>query len=126
MALATILIPYVLDTSKTKSDRSWHSFHEIVSLMLSYTLLSLNYVNEEQNFTVGYVIVAIIISYIAFCILLELCRTFVGLKLKLKRFCIMRQYKKTRLELQSNLKANHATKFLKMKQMRKDFSSDES
>ena len=99
MSIVTFIAEYALEASQSPSERRWVNFHEYVILMTCYAIFSLNLVDEKKNFTIGYVTIAIILSYMTFCILVEILTSLLGLKLKVRIFCVKRRFKKARKKL---------------------------
>ena len=79
-------------------------------LHVSYYFLSFNMIDVETNFAVGYILIAAIGSYMLVYLVVIIFRSFLAIKLKLKKFCARRYQLSQRKELKSYLKTKHGAK----------------
>ena len=75
---------YQVEAYEQASVRREQSLNEIVILISAYFFWVFNMVNEEQNFTLGYIAVGFILAYLAIGILIMIFQTITGIVKKLR------------------------------------------
>ena len=103
----SLITAYVFKTLNYPEQRRQKVFHEAILFITSYLFAVLNIVSVEQNFSIGYVLVIFLISYIALCLIIYIWNTIVQIKFKCRKRYLKKAYTSARRYHQNNLRMHH-------------------
>ena len=91
-----VLLPYWLNSYKSREERKQHSESELVILSIASCFLIFNVVSVDSNYIMGYLAIGIVSAYVGIALILVIILTIRQVRRKLKTWHAKRAYRKTR------------------------------
>mmetsp|Transcript_6439 Transcript_6439/g.8626 ORF Transcript_6439/g.8626 Transcript_6439/m.8626 type:complete len:211 (+) Transcript_6439:2053-2685(+) len=117
--MLTFLITYLTGSLADSYERRLQTFSGMTILLTSNCFLAFNIVSVEHNFSLGYTTVGIVALYVFICGILILRKVVIFLQASLRMWMVKRAYKKSRKQLNVNLKSTRPLRIERLHQIRR-------
>ena len=96
MSILAAIIPHVFATFERKNELYRHTGFEVIILAVTYMFVTFNVVSAETNYAMGYYVIGFLGLYLIMNILHILIDGIIGLKNRIRKYCKLRSYRKSR------------------------------